>query len=202
MPVVNRFPVLQMKASHISEPRILKLFVVTIMLCTLLATAPAMGARHPSSGASLEAGYSALRLFLEDEQHLTTIRRIKTVLTFKGTSKKTRELIDRIADTSELALEELEQLAAAKPVIVFEEFDDDSIGTAPSRTLALVFAGRLRQRQDYLQLDRSFGKIEDVRRAALRKAETPLFARPGTIRLLVTPPCAKPCIRPCQRTRT
>ena len=131
-----------MKASHIPEPRSLKLFLTTIMLVTFLATATAtaMGARHPSSNASLEAGYSALKLFLEDEQHLTTIRRVKTVLTFKRTSKTTRELIDRIADTSEQALEELEQLAAAEPTIVFEEFDDGSIGKATLDSMRITTA--------------------------------------------------------------
>lgn len=130
-----------MKTSRIPEARLLKLFLITIMLCTFLA--PAMGARHTSSSASLKAGYSALKLFLEDEQHLTTIRRIKTVLTFKGTSRNTRELIDRIADTSEQALEELEQLAAAKPVIVFEEFDDDSIGKATLDSMRFTTAKEL-----------------------------------------------------------
>ena len=119
-----------MKTSRIPEPRILKLIVTTIMLFALLLTGSAMGSRHQSSSASLDAGYSALKLFLEDEQHLTTIRRIKTVLTFKGTSKKTKELIDRIADTSEQALDEMEKLSAAEPAIVFREFDDDSIGKA------------------------------------------------------------------------
>ncbi len=132
-----------MNTSRITEPRNLKLIVLTVLFCTLLATVPAMGARHPSSGASLEAGYSALKLFLQDEQHLTTIRRIKTVLTFKGTSTQTTELIDRIADTSEQALDELEQLAAAKPAIVFEEFDDASIGKATLDSMRFTTAKEL-----------------------------------------------------------
>ncbi len=86
-------------------------------------------ARQPGDP-SVDAGYSALRLFLKDEQHLTTIRRIKTVLTFDGVSDRTAELIDRIADSSDQALVELEALAASSPEIVFEDFDDDSIGKA------------------------------------------------------------------------
>ena len=83
-----------------------------------------------SGDPSVDAGYSALRLFLKDEQHLTTIRRIKTVLTFDGVSDRTAKLIDRIADSSDQALVELEALAASSPEIVFEDFDDDSIGKA------------------------------------------------------------------------
>ncbi len=103
-----------------------------LVLLLLIATAvgPANGSRHQLSNSNINFGYSALRLFLADEQHLTTIRRVKTVITLEGVSKTTKKLIDEIADSSERALEELDGLAPAKPAIVFHEFDDDFIGKA------------------------------------------------------------------------
>ena len=105
---------------------ILKLVIVTALTITVAAA----GTVRQSGSHSVEAGYSALKLFLEDEQHLTTIRRIKTVITFSGVSDKTAKLIDQIADTSDQALEELDKLATSKPALEFKDFDDDSIGKA------------------------------------------------------------------------
>jgi hypothetical protein len=84
-----------------------------------------------------------LKLFLEDEQHLTTIRRVKTVISFEGISENSTKLVDAIADTSEQALAELENLAAASPAIVFEEFSEDSIGKATLDSLRMTTAKEL-----------------------------------------------------------
>ena len=108
-------------------------FGLVILAAVIAASGMAASGDAParqSGDPSVDAGYSALRLFLKDEQHLTTIRRIKTVLTFDGVSDRTAKLIDGIADSSEQALGELETLAASRPEIVFEDFDDDSIGKA------------------------------------------------------------------------
>lgn len=85
----------------------------------------------------IDGGYSALKLFLEDEKHLTTIRRVKKILTFDGISGHSTKLIDNIADSSKQALDELEQLAMLKPAIVFEEFADESIGKATLDSLRM-----------------------------------------------------------------
>ncbi|MGD2054066.1 MAG: hypothetical protein PVG45_08155 [Gammaproteobacteria bacterium] len=92
---------------------------------------------------SINPGYSVLKLFLEDEQHLTTIRRVKTVISFEGISENSTKLVDAIADTSEQALAELENLAAASPAIVFEEFSEDSIGKATLDSLRMTTAKEL-----------------------------------------------------------
>jgi hypothetical protein len=92
---------------------------------------------------SIESGYSALRLFLEDEQHLTTLRRVKLVLAFEGISDKSTMLVDEIAEASGQALDDLEKLAAAKPAIVFREFSDDSIGKATFDSLRFATAKEL-----------------------------------------------------------
>ncbi len=76
--------------------------------------------RSDSAPQSLDVGYDILRSTLMDEQHLTTIRFTKTIVTFKSISEPTRKVIDDIAQSSAVALEELEQLASLTPVIIFD----------------------------------------------------------------------------------
>lgn len=117
-----------------------RLLFITSMLGILVFTNPqAIGAREQQTD-TIDSGYSALKLFLEDEQHLTTLRRVKLVIAFEGISDKSTRLVDEIADTSEQALDDLEKLAAAKPTIVFEEFSDDSIGKATFDSLRIAAA--------------------------------------------------------------
>ena len=86
------------------------------------------------------SGYSALKLFLEDEQHLTTIRRAKMLISFSAISDKSTKLIDDIASSSEQAVEELEKLSTAKPAFRFESFADDTIVTATLDSLRMTTA--------------------------------------------------------------
>lgn len=62
------------------------------------------------------------------------------VLTFSSISEGTSKLIDDIASSSEQALEELENLAQAKPAIIFEDFSDDTIGKATLDSLRMTEA--------------------------------------------------------------
>ena len=87
---------------------------------------------------STAAGYTALKLFLEDEQYLTAIRRTKMVLTFSDIDDNSRKLIDSIASTSEQALEDLEKIKHAKPQIKYIDFSDDSISKATFDSLRLT----------------------------------------------------------------
>ena len=113
------------------------LLIIMSLLAAIVTTA---GADQKQTAGTVASGYSALRLFLEDEQHLTTIRRVKTVLTFEGISDRAKKLVDEIADTSEQALDELEILAAARPAIVFEDFSDETIGKATLDSLRIATA--------------------------------------------------------------
>ena len=118
-----------------------QLTLITALIgAIVISSASAVGAGQKSPVDGIDQGYSALKLFLRDEQHLTAIRRIKLVITFDGISKKSARLIDEIADSSELALEQLEQLAAAKPAIRFTDFPDDSIGKATLDSLRISTA--------------------------------------------------------------
>ena len=124
------------RCSILSFARFLILTSVLALLALYMNRATA-GDEEPTR---IDAGYSALKLFLEDEQHLTTIRWVKTIITFDGISDHSKKLIDEIADSSEQALEDLELLAMLKPAIVFEEFPDESIGKATLDSLRMETA--------------------------------------------------------------
>ena len=115
------------------------IFSACLLGMFLVHHSSAISAGDISSSSSNQA-YSVLKLFLEDEQHLTTIRRVKTVISFEGISDDSTKLVDEIADASEQALEELEKLAAASPTIVFEEFPEKSIGKATLDSLRMTTA--------------------------------------------------------------
>jgi hypothetical protein len=93
--------------------------------------------QQTSSVRDTSAGYSALKLFLEDEQHLTIIRRTEIVITFSGISEKSTVLIDKIADTSEQSLAELEKLSKSEPAFSFKEFSDEMIAKATIDSLRM-----------------------------------------------------------------
>lgn len=118
-----------------------KLLLMTSLLSLLVsADTPAIIANNQPPASSIASGYSVLKLFLEDEQHLTTIRRVKMVITFEDINDSSTNLVDKIADSSEQALDELEKLATVKPVIVFEEFSDESIAKATLDSLRYTTA--------------------------------------------------------------
>jgi hypothetical protein len=122
-----------------------------------VTTKPVSGKNH------LDSGYSALKLFLEDEQHLTTIRRIKAVITFEGISESTTKLIDDIADLSTTALEELEELAPAKPSIKFVAFSDDLIGKSTLDSLRLTTAKEFLLNNDTFEKDLLISQTQILR---------------------------------------
>ncbi len=130
-----------MKIYRPFTPSLCKLiFIMSLIGAVVISDNPAVSATNKPAISTTAAGYSALKLFLEDEQYLTTIRRTKMIITFEGISDGSSKLIDKINDSSEQALEELEKLAAAKPLIVFEEFSDETIGMATLNSLRTTTA--------------------------------------------------------------
>lgn len=120
-------------------PSFFKIIFVSILVSFfVIADDPVVYANDRTANSSVSTGYSALKLFLEDEEHLTAIRRTKMMITFSGISDDSGELIDDIASTSEQALEELEQLTTIKPRIKLIEFSDDLIGKATFDSLRLT----------------------------------------------------------------
>jgi hypothetical protein len=119
----------------------LKLLLTLSLLCIPVASSSYVGTPEiEASENHLNPGYSTLKLFLNDEQHLTTIRRIKAVMALGGISEPSIKLIDNIADLSTTALEELEALAPLKPSIGFVEFSDELIGKATLDSLRMTAA--------------------------------------------------------------
>jgi hypothetical protein len=122
---------------------IIKLIFITGLSISLISAAsPIVSASNKAINTSqnIVAGYSALKLFLEDEQYLTVIRRTKMVITFSGISEKSVALIDNIANTSEQSLTELEKLSGLKPSFAFKEFSDDVIAKATLDALRMTTA--------------------------------------------------------------
>jgi hypothetical protein len=120
-------------------PSFFKLIITSILVSFfVIADDPVVYANDRSASSSISTGYSALKLFLEDEEHLTAIRRTKMVITFSDISDGSSKLIDDIASDSEQALEELEQLTTIKPRIKLIEFSDDLIGKATFDSLRIT----------------------------------------------------------------
>ena len=124
-------------------------FVNTLLITSLFGTLITSDTQRPisdvppqpiSNTSSLSSGYSTLRLFLEDEQYLTAVRRTKMILTFSTISDNSSNLIDNIADSSEQALDKLEELSQKKPVIIFEEFSNTTIAKATFDSLRITTA--------------------------------------------------------------
>ena len=99
-----------------------------------------VNANNKTTISDIATGYRVLKIFLEDEEYLTTIRRAKMIVTFSDISDDSGKLIDEISSSSEQALDELDDLAQQKPVIVFENFPDEMIAIATLDSLRMTAA--------------------------------------------------------------
>ena len=120
------------------------LYKLLFVLCTsamlMISDSPSVNARAPANFSTPSTAYSVLKLLLEDEQHLTLIRRAQMIVTFNGISEQSARLIDMISDSSDQDLEALEKLAMNRPVIQFQDFPDDAIGKATLDSLRMTTA--------------------------------------------------------------
>lgn len=116
------------------------LFVLCLTAVLVISDAPSVIASTQKNTGVSSTGYSVLRLLLEDEQHLTIVRRAQMIVTFDSISNHSTRLIDDISDSSERDLDALEKLAMSKPVIQFEVFSDDAIGKATFDSLRMTTA--------------------------------------------------------------
>ena len=115
-------------------------FIISLLAIVNIYSATSVSADNQTMSGSIASGYSALKIFLEDEQYLTTIRRTKMVFTFSDISDHSKKLIDDIASSSEQALVELETFAQQKPVVVFEDFSEQQIAKATFDSLRMETA--------------------------------------------------------------
>jgi hypothetical protein len=106
----------------------------------IISDSPSVNAGAQANTGTPSTGYSVLKLLLEDEQHLTLIRRAQMIVTFNGISEQSVRLIDMISDSSDQDLETLEKLARNRPAIQFQDFPDDAIGKATLDSLRMTTA--------------------------------------------------------------
>ncbi len=139
------------------------IFITCLISAPVISDTPVVNTKTQATAVVIAPGYSALKLFLEDEQHLTTIRRAKMVITFKNISDKTKKLIDEIADTSEIAIEELELLATEKPAFTFEAFSDESIGKTTLDSIRMTTAKEFLVNDDNFEKDLLVSQLNVLR---------------------------------------
>ncbi len=122
-------------------PAFLKLVFITGFVSALYISGTMLvSASAQSTTDAMNSGYSVLRLLLEDEQHLTVIRRAKMVITLSEIGDTSTRLVDEISDNSKQLLDQLELLAEEKPVIIFTDFSDDTITSATLNSLRMTTA--------------------------------------------------------------
>jgi hypothetical protein len=119
-----------------------KLLLITCVSIPLFITALSLANANitPKAISTTDSGYSVLKLFLEDEQHLTVIRRTKLVLTFTSIDDISTTIIDAISNSSKRSLSELEELAEAKPEITFSELSSKTIASATLNSIRMATA--------------------------------------------------------------
>ena len=128
-------------------------FMLITIVIAMIGVHPGPTLKADTDTGGIDTAYSVLRLFLKDEQHLTTIRRVKLVIGFERVSDSTAKLVDQIADSSSRALEELDQLAAARPAIELEKLPDNSIGKATLDSLRIATAKQFLLETDDFEKD-------------------------------------------------
>lgn len=114
--------------------------LIALLSFVNISSSATVRANDQTLSESITYGYSTLKIFLEDEQYLTAIRRTKMLITFSDISDSSRKLIDDIANSSEQALQELKKIAQEKPPIAFEEFSDETIAKATLDSLRMTTA--------------------------------------------------------------
>lgn len=105
---------------YLNRPLGITLLIIALALVACTDNGKNSVSRGDATPQSLNVGYSILRDTLRDEQYLKTIRFTKTIVTFKSISEPTKLVIDDIAQTSAVVLDELEKLASLTPGIVFD----------------------------------------------------------------------------------
>ena len=126
-------------------PLLLNTLILTSLVSTLIiadAPIPVIETPHQISSISADsqAGYSVLKLLIEDEQYLTAIRRTRMIVTFTAISDSSSKLIDEISDSSTKVIDELKSLADEKPIISFHELEDNTIEKSTLDSLRMTTA--------------------------------------------------------------
>lgn len=126
--------------SPIGYRQILAVFMVVSLTASCAATSIK---RSQSDVSEVNTGYSVLLLFLESQKNITTLGHVKAFFMLKGVDDDSTKLIDKISDSSEKALVELEKMALKKPAIVIKDFPGNSIGKSTFDSLRITTAKEL-----------------------------------------------------------
>lgn len=140
------------------------IFLISMTGTLVIADSPVISSvQQADTTGDIVAGYSALKLFLEDEQHLTTIRRAKMIITFSGISEHSTKLVDDIAETSSLAVEKLEKLSKSEPAFNFVEFSDETVAKATIDSLRMTTAEEFLFAGDEFEKDLLLSQLKILR---------------------------------------
>lgn len=108
------------------------LLIALLALLPLLVSCDAVCERPQPAGAAgqpRDAGYAVLKKLLGDEEHVNTLRIVKSVVTFRKASDSTIDLIDDIATVSARGLDDLDTLVALKPAINLDASGQERLGS-------------------------------------------------------------------------
>ncbi|MGB5474407.1 MAG: hypothetical protein WBQ78_13155 [Gammaproteobacteria bacterium] len=94
-------------------------------------------------GQPRDIGYAVLKKLLDDEQHVKTLRIVKSIITLSKASDPTAELIDDIATVSARGLDDLETLVALRPAINLDTSSQEQLGSDIFNALRVATAREL-----------------------------------------------------------
>lgn len=113
-----------------------------LLFCFAVSYSPA-ATSNTRTITEADTGYSALAMFLENQEQLKTLRSVRSFLTRQRISTESAKLIDEISDYSSQALIELKQQTAKEPTILLVEFSDDTISIETFDSLRMSTAKEL-----------------------------------------------------------
>lgn len=140
------YPASRCHALQILSGRVIAALVLLPLLTACDTACDAVCGKFQSAAATVQprdSGYAVLRKLLGDEKHVNTLRIVKSAITFSKSSERTVTLIDDIATTSARALDEMDALAALKPVINPDTAGREQLGSEILDALRLATAREL-----------------------------------------------------------
>lgn len=140
------YPATRRPALYLLSGLVITALVLLPLLTACDAACDAVCARVQPAAAAVEprdSGYAVLRKLLGDEQHVNTLRIVKSAITFSKSSDRTIDLINDIATTSARGLDDLDALAALRPAINPETAGQERLGSEILDALRLATAREL-----------------------------------------------------------
>ena len=132
-------------------------YLLAIVFCFIFVLSyPGLSTRNAKvqhNESDINYSYSVLQLFLDSEQNLKTLRRIKLFLAFQSVDEKTEQIIDEISETSSQSLKKMNTLLMDEPAIVITPLSDDMTAMATFDSLRTTTVMNLVFTTDYFERD-------------------------------------------------